>query len=342
MNVSWRKTPMNRFCLMSSWWSQTANNNSRGPASSAVPGIMVMGSQLKPQSGTAQWWAMVLTVYHRSSPGLQVSRFCFCSEDDLVEGLLQNQAHLFLTTDTNEVQQASHKGQKVSPVWILLLTVKVMTGWQSWFLRLRLTLCLICSGVVSVLLDQEQAFRPSDQLRVMVCGDAIIQPDSGQQRLQVVSATSPWPLLSFPFLFWSLHRAWCYWIVKEDITLFLCRVSWLIWVRCGRGLTSSTPLWPLSWWRCTVAGTAAVAPWRCCDPKEWAWMRRTVWPGPREAPSCLCCDLTSCSITVLAVWRRYEVTGLDWIVWTNLQEKHQWNSENVDKEVKSTDFWSSK
>lgn len=186
---------------MSSWWSQTANNNSRGPASSAVPGIMVLGSQLKPQSGTAQWWATVLTVYHRSSPGLQVSRFCFCSEDDLVESLLQNKVHLFLTTDTNEVQQASHKGQKVSSVWILQLTVKVMTGWQSWFLRLRFTLCLICSGVVSVLLDQEQAFRPSDQLRVMICGDAIIQPGTGQQHLQVVSATSPWSLLSFPFLF---------------------------------------------------------------------------------------------------------------------------------------------
>lgn len=78
----------------------------------------------------------VLTVYHRSSPGLQVSRFCFCSEDDLVECLLQNKVDLFLTTDTNEVQQASKKGQKVSSVWILQLTVKVMTGWQSWLLRL--------------------------------------------------------------------------------------------------------------------------------------------------------------------------------------------------------------
>lgn len=80
--------------------------------------------------------------------GLQISRFCLCSEDKLVESLLQNQVHLFLTTDPNEVQQASHK------------------------------------GVVSVLLDQELAVCPSDQLRVMISGDAIIQPNSGQQHLQ--------------------------------------------------------------------------------------------------------------------------------------------------------------
>ncbi|XP_011605720.1 cytosolic 5'-nucleotidase 1A [Takifugu rubripes] len=80
--------------------------------------------------------------------GLQVSKFCFCSEDNLVEGLLQNQVHLFLTTDINEVQRVSHK------------------------------------GVLSGLLDQEQTFCPSDQLRVMICGDAILQPNSRQQYLQ--------------------------------------------------------------------------------------------------------------------------------------------------------------
>lgn len=36
-----------------------------------------------------------------------------------------------------------------------------------------------------MLLDQELAVCPSDQLRVMISGDAIIQPDSGQQHLQV-------------------------------------------------------------------------------------------------------------------------------------------------------------
>lgn len=50
---------------------------------------------------------------------------------------------------------------------------------------LRFTISLICSGVVSVLLDQELAVCPSDQLRVMISGDAIIQPNSGQQHLQV-------------------------------------------------------------------------------------------------------------------------------------------------------------
>lgn len=49
----------------------------------------------------------------------------------------------------------------------------------------QFTICVICSGVVSVLLDQELAFCPSDQLRVVICGDAISQPNSEQQHLQV-------------------------------------------------------------------------------------------------------------------------------------------------------------
>lgn len=49
-----------------------------------------------------------------SFTGLQISRFCLCSEDTLVESLVQNQVHLFLTTDPEEVQQASHKGQDVA------------------------------------------------------------------------------------------------------------------------------------------------------------------------------------------------------------------------------------
>lgn len=46
--------------------------------------------------------------------GLQVSRFCFSSEDDFVESLLKNNVQLFLTTDVNEMAQASHKGREVS------------------------------------------------------------------------------------------------------------------------------------------------------------------------------------------------------------------------------------
>lgn len=113
-NVSSRKVPLSRFYLTSSLWSQTANRSSRGPASSAVPGTMVKGSY---QSGSVQWWSLiVLMLYLCSFTGLQISRFCLCSEDKLVESLLQNQVHLFLTTDPNEVQQASHKGEKVSSV----------------------------------------------------------------------------------------------------------------------------------------------------------------------------------------------------------------------------------
>lgn len=52
-------------------------------------------------------------------------------------------------------------------------------------LFLRLTVCLLCSGVVSMLLDQDLTFCPSDQLRVVICADVVMQPNSGQQHLQV-------------------------------------------------------------------------------------------------------------------------------------------------------------
>lgn len=103
---------------------------------------------------------------------------------------------------------------------------------------LRFSISLICSGVVSVLLDQELSVCPSDQLRVMISGDAIIQPSSGQQHLQV-SLRSIHTISVFSMMLLNCS--------KKISTLLRCRVSWLIWVRCGRGLTSSTPLWPLSW-----------------------------------------------------------------------------------------------
>lgn len=265
---------------------------------------------------------------HCSFTGLQISRFCLCSEDKLVESLLQNQVHLFLTTDPNEVQQASLKGQEVSSFITVDCEGEDRLVVMISDIYLRFTIGRICSGVVSVLLDQELAFCPSDQLRVMICGDAITQPNSGQQHLQVrlriISMISGFYFLFFLFL---TNSALCYWIVKEDFTLVCCRVSWLIWVRCGRGLTSPTPLSPLSWWRHMVTGTAALAPWRSCDPMECLWTRRIVWPGPHEGPSCLCSDLTSCSMAALAAWRSYEVTTWDWSVWTNLPGRCQCNSE---------------
>nr|XP_033490485.1 cytosolic 5'-nucleotidase 1A-like [Epinephelus lanceolatus] len=72
--------------------------------------------------------------------GLEVSRFCFSSEEDFIESLLKNNVQLFLSTDRNEEPRASQK------------------------------------GVLSALLDQQVA--PSEQLRVMFCGDAVIRPDT--------------------------------------------------------------------------------------------------------------------------------------------------------------------
>ncbi|XP_042352369.1 cytosolic 5'-nucleotidase 1A [Plectropomus leopardus] len=73
--------------------------------------------------------------------GLEVSRFCFSSEEDFIESLLKNKVQLFLSTNRNEAPQASQK------------------------------------GVLSALLDQQVA--PSEQLRVMFCGDAVIRSNTG-------------------------------------------------------------------------------------------------------------------------------------------------------------------
>lgn len=83
--------------------------------------------------------------------GLQIHRFCFSSEDDFTESLIQNKVHLFLTTDGNEATQAAN------------------------------------NGVLSALLDHHTASCSSEQLRVMFCGDAILDPNSSgnQQAAQV-------------------------------------------------------------------------------------------------------------------------------------------------------------
>lgn len=75
--------------------------------------------------------------------GLEVSRFCFSSEEDFVESLLENNVLLFLTTDRNEVPQASQK------------------------------------GVLSALVDQQMALCPPEQLRVLFCDETISRPDTG-------------------------------------------------------------------------------------------------------------------------------------------------------------------
>ncbi|XP_008276224.1 cytosolic 5'-nucleotidase 1A [Stegastes partitus] len=76
--------------------------------------------------------------------GLEVSRFCFSTEEDFIENLLQNNVHLFLSTDRHEVSQTSQK------------------------------------GVLSALLDEYTASCPSEQLRVLFCGDAVIRPGTNQ------------------------------------------------------------------------------------------------------------------------------------------------------------------
>lgn len=53
------------------------------------------------------------------------------------------------------------------------------------------------SGILSALLDQQLTSCPSEQLRVMISGDAVIRPDTdpmpvGQTGAQVRTTTSCW------------------------------------------------------------------------------------------------------------------------------------------------------
>ncbi|XP_033971610.1 cytosolic 5'-nucleotidase 1A [Trematomus bernacchii] len=89
--------------------------------------------------------------------GLEISRFCFSSEEDFTESLLKNNVHLFLTTDRDEAAQASQKG-----VFSALLNGKVAS---------------------------------SEQLRVVFCGDAVIRTDAEPPSASQDAAQSFWAQL---------------------------------------------------------------------------------------------------------------------------------------------------
>lgn len=76
--------------------------------------------------------------------GLEVGRFCFSSKEDFIESLLKNNVRLFLSTDRNQVALASQR------------------------------------GVISALLEEHTASPPSEQLRILFCGDAIVQPEANE------------------------------------------------------------------------------------------------------------------------------------------------------------------
>ncbi|XP_071387641.1 cytosolic 5'-nucleotidase 1A [Centroberyx affinis] len=81
--------------------------------------------------------------------GLDVGRFCLCTEEDFIETLLSNQVKLFLSTDTHDASKASHR------------------------------------GVASALLYRQTASHPAEQqqLRVLFSGDALDPPGTGRPGL---------------------------------------------------------------------------------------------------------------------------------------------------------------
>nr|XP_019934255.1 PREDICTED: cytosolic 5'-nucleotidase 1B-like isoform X1 [Paralichthys olivaceus] len=74
--------------------------------------------------------------------GLEVSKFCFSTAEDFIDGLRTNNVQLFLSSDRKEASQASQ------------------------------------NGVLSALLDQNMAACPSEQLRVLFCGDAVVHSNN--------------------------------------------------------------------------------------------------------------------------------------------------------------------
>ncbi len=175
---------------------------------------------------------------------------------------------------------------------------------------------VIVPGVLSALLDQQIARCPSEQLRITFCGDTVIRPDSDTrmvsgQAAQVLTTLSCW-YISFTFvqdcvlsLNIAVHSRATEKIrfLKDNSHFFLCRVSQLIWARCGRGSACSTTHSASFLWHHMVAEKAVAMPYGRCGPVEWAWTRCTAWPGPPEAPYFPWSNLTSCSVTTTVAWR---------------------------------------
>ncbi|XP_013876799.1 cytosolic 5'-nucleotidase 1A [Austrofundulus limnaeus] len=109
----------------------------KDPTESLLFDVVLMTTDRQQQQQSSGF--MSSTRHH----GLEVSRFCFSSEEDFVESLLKNNIHVFVTTDENEAFQANQK------------------------------------GVLSLLLDENSASCPSEQLRVLFCENSIIRPGSG-------------------------------------------------------------------------------------------------------------------------------------------------------------------
>ncbi|KAK2842729.1 hypothetical protein Q5P01_012929 [Channa striata] len=109
----------------------------KNPAESLLFDVMLITTNSQQQQQSSR---IISSTRHY---GLEVSRFCFSSEEDFTENLVKNNVQLFLSTDRNEALQASHR------------------------------------GVLSALLDQQTASCPAEQLRVLFCGDTVTQPATG-------------------------------------------------------------------------------------------------------------------------------------------------------------------
>lgn len=112
----------------------------KNPAESLLFDVILITTDSQQQQQSPR---IISSTRHHS---LDIGRFCFSHEDDFVESLLKNNVQLFLTTDTREVDEASHK------------------------------------GLLTALLDQQTAPCQFEQLRVMFCGSDIIQPVAGDRR----------------------------------------------------------------------------------------------------------------------------------------------------------------
>ncbi|KAI9547502.1 hypothetical protein NQZ68_017055 [Dissostichus eleginoides] len=121
------------------------------PSESLLFDVVLITSNSQQQQQSSR---IISNTRHHS---LEISRFCFSSEEDFTESLLKNNVHLFLTTDRDEAAQASQK------------------------------------GVFSALLNEKVA--SSEQLRVVFCEDAVIRTDTEPPSASQDAAQSFWAQL---------------------------------------------------------------------------------------------------------------------------------------------------
>ncbi|KAL2303507.1 hypothetical protein Nmel_008777 [Mimus melanotis] len=157
------KEPLQRYCThaslkesISSQAVQYVNKKilESNPAERDLFDILVLSNN-SPESG-------VRIINSAKHYGLEISKFCFVSDEDSTQYLKSHSVKLFLSADRTDVCNALRRGRGVPPDSSLL--------------------CL--TGVSAALVFQQEVQAPSTPLRVVFDGDAVLFSDETDQIFQ--------------------------------------------------------------------------------------------------------------------------------------------------------------